>query len=245
MICKNCKETFEGNFCSHCGQSAKVNEINFKYLLNEIPNSIFQVDRGYFFTVKELFIRPGYSIREFIGGKRKSHFKPLSFLILTSAVYVLLNYLIGEQTFYADFIEGFQLAADQEYVLLSWLSEHQVYFVATTIVFFSLASYLVFIKSGYNFFEHLILNVYIAGQQMIIYILFAFFNKNTLTTTMPILLAVAFTIWTYMQFFNNKPKTRKILLISLTYIVYILLFFLIPILILLILKASGVDLLNK
>lgn len=69
MICKNCKNTFEGNFCNRCGQSSKVRKINFRYVLDEVPNSIFQIDRGFLFTVKELFTRPGHSIREFIKGK--------------------------------------------------------------------------------------------------------------------------------------------------------------------------------
>ncbi len=63
MICKNCKQNFNGNFCNNCGQNSNVRKIDVKYLIDEIPNSIFQINRGFLFILKELFTRPGDSIR--------------------------------------------------------------------------------------------------------------------------------------------------------------------------------------
>ena len=92
MSCKNCGHDLEGNFCSNCGQSAKVDKISYGYVLSEIPNSLFQIDHGFFYTVKELFTRPGNSLREFMEGKRKDHYKPLAFLLITSTLYALFDY---------------------------------------------------------------------------------------------------------------------------------------------------------
>ena len=41
ITCKNCNQHFKGNFCPHCGQSAKVESIGVKYFLHDIPHSIF------------------------------------------------------------------------------------------------------------------------------------------------------------------------------------------------------------
>ena len=223
MICKNCEQDFVGNYCSTCGQNANVRKVNYKYLMDEIPNSIFQIDRGFLFTLKELFTRPGHSIRGFLEGKRKNHFKPLAFIILTSTLYVLSHYFIGNQTFIDDAITGFKSGAKSENnYLLKWISQNQTYFILILVPFFSLASYFAFIKSKYNYFEHLILNIYITGQQMFIYFLFSFiYDRDSYLVLLPLLLGMGYNFWTYIQFFNKKSTVKKVLLILLTYIIFI------------------------
>ena len=49
------------------------------------------IDSGFFFTIKELFIRPGYMINDYITGKRIRYFRPLQMLFVLGAVYVLLS----------------------------------------------------------------------------------------------------------------------------------------------------------
>ena len=224
MICKNCEQDFVGNYCSTCGQNANVRKVNYKYLMDEIPNSIFQIDRGFLFTLKELFTRPGHSIRGFLEGKRKNHFKPLAFIILTSTLYVLSHYFIGNQTFIDDAITGFKSGAKSENnYLLKWISQNQTYFILILVPFFSLASYFAFIKSKYNYFEHLILNIYITGQQMFIYFLFSFiYDRDSYLVLLPLLLGMGYNFWVYIQFFNEKSTFKKVLLILLTYLIFII-----------------------
>jgi len=52
MDCKNCEYKFKGKFCNICGQSSNVRKVNFKYLLDEIPNSVFQFNRGFLLQLK-------------------------------------------------------------------------------------------------------------------------------------------------------------------------------------------------
>lgn len=225
MICKNCEAVFEGNFCYKCGQSSKVRKINIRYFLDEIPNSIFQINRGILFTVKELFIRPGHSIREFVEGKRKNHTKPIAFLLLTSTLYVLLNYFLGQQTFLGEFIEGvksFDKNNDAE--ILNIISKNQAYLIFIILPFFSIASYLAFIKSKYNLFEHIILNLYITGQQMLVYMMYSFVIDagGYGLIALPLLSGAALNIWAYIQFFDKNSKLKNISLIIVTYIIFIM-----------------------
>ena len=223
MICKNCKQDFNGNFCNNCGQKSTVRKVDFKYLLDEIPKSILQIDRGFLFTLKELFTKPGHTIREFLEGKRKNHFKPLAFIIFTSTLYVLAHYFIGNQTFIDDAITGYTSGAKVENNdLLNWISKNQTYFILILVPFFSFASYLAFLKSKYNYFEHLVLNIYITGQQMFIYFIFSFiYDRNSYLVLFPLLLGMGFNFWAYIQFFNKKSTFKKILLIVLTYLIFI------------------------
>ncbi len=56
MKCKNCNNELLGKFCSQCGQNSKTERINLNYLLSEIPNSIFQLNHGFFFTINQQMI---------------------------------------------------------------------------------------------------------------------------------------------------------------------------------------------
>ncbi|MGJ8746062.1 DUF3667 domain-containing protein [Polaribacter sp.] len=224
MICKNCEQNFNGNYCSNCGQNSNIRKVDYKYLLNEIPNSIFQINRGFLFTLKELFTRPGHSIRAFLEGKRKNHVKPLAFILLTSTLYVVAHYFLGNQTFVDDAISGFTSKSEVENSdLINWISKNQTYAILILVPFFSFASYLSFLKSNYNYFEHLVLNIYITGQQMFIYFGFSFFfDRNSYLIMLPLLLGMLFNFWAYIQFFNKKNTFKNIVLIIFTYIIFII-----------------------
>ncbi len=163
MICKNCGHKFEGNFCSNCGQDSEVDKINAKYIIKEILHSIFELDKGFFYTVKELFRRPGHSIRDYLQGKRKNHYKPILFVIITATIYLLSTLITGEKTFLGDFlygaISGFN---DKEFKpvsnALTWGANNYTYITLILMPFFSFASFVSFRKAGYNYFEHLIIN---------------------------------------------------------------------------------------
>ena len=88
--CVNCGMPVEGKYCSNCGQSTEEHTINLHFLWHDIQHGLFHFDKGILFTVKELFTRPGHSIREFIQGKRVQHFKPVSLVLILATVYAFL-----------------------------------------------------------------------------------------------------------------------------------------------------------
>lgn len=228
MECKNCKNTFEGNFCNHCGQNAAVDRLNFRYLFYELPNGLFQLNHGFLFTIKELTFRPGHSIREFLLGRRKPHYRPISFLLLTTALYVLSTYLMDRNTFLDDFVSGFKSGIDDErdrplLFYLDWLTKNQVYAALVVMPLFSAASFLAFLRSGYNYVEHLFLNIYITGQQMLIYLFlsFIFFKENIFIAT-PFLVGMIYNMWTFHQFFKDKKFFINLGLVLLTYIIFLI-----------------------
>lgn len=226
MICKNCSNEYQGNFCNSCGQSSKQKRIDAKYLFVDIPNSILQINHGFFFTIKEMFLRPGDSIREFLEGKRKKHYKPIAFLFLTSVLYVLVSRTSGNDTFIDDFMVGIKSGGDaglSKTAFLSWISHNQSYGQLMLLPFFALASYLAFKRSGYNYFEHFVLNAYITGQQMFIYLLFALVpNKGNFLESIPYLITFIFNILVFVNFFNAKKTGSAVGLILLTYFIFFL-----------------------
>ena len=227
-----------GDFCNLCGQKSKVERINYKYLIFEIPNSIFQLNRGFLFTIKELLIRPGHSIREFLEGKRVHHYKPLGFLFLSSTLYVLITFLLGKDTPASDLTSKMALMIKQGQgqgqvvfektiilELLNWISKFQIYIPLFMLPLFSLSSYIVFYKSRYNYFEHLVINFYITGQQVIIYLILGLiFFKDPKYLSLLISIGMLYNIWTFIQVFKDKKFFQKIGLIALSYLVDVILF---------------------
>jgi hypothetical protein len=90
--CKNCGHQFDLNYCPSCGQKASVKKLEMKSLLQELPNALWHLDRGFLYNCIELFKRPGYAIKDYLDGKRKRFYHPLSFmLIILGTMYVLMN----------------------------------------------------------------------------------------------------------------------------------------------------------
>jgi len=229
MICKNCKNNFSGNFCNNCGQKSKVDRINFNYLIAEIPNSIFQLNRGILYTTKELLVRPGHTIREFLSGRRIHHYKPISFLLITATIYVLSAYFLGSDTFLDDFIDGFKEGRNvsnkaSDIRALDWILKYQAYVPLLILPIFSMSTYISFSKTGYNYFEHLVINSYITGQQMIIYLTLGviYFNEDII-----LVIGVIYNFWVLIQLFDKKKFTNKLKLIILSYLIFIILMFMI------------------
>lgn len=228
MVCKNCGHEFEGNFCPNCGQSAHTKRIDYGYVVNEIPQSIFKLNRGFLYTIKQLSTRPGQSIRGFIEGQRQPYYKPLPFLLITSTIYILVSYLTGANTFLNDLTigwyteEGTQQKMEENVKVIHWVSKNQTYILLLLLPLFSLTSYWAFLKAKYNYFEHLVLNFYIAGQQMLIYsILNSLFYQGYFTQIIPSLVVIVYSCWAYHQFFHKRRLLANLLSIIFMH-VYIL-----------------------
>lgn len=234
MNCKNCENYFEGSYCNQCGQKSHVQRINFNYLINEISKGIFQIEHGLLFTIKELFVRPGHSIRAFLAGKRKPYFKPIAFIFLLSTIYAITTHFFEENTYLEDFVGGFSngLTDDGDSLtntakVLNWMAANHAYTTLLLLPVFSFASYSVFVESKYNYFEHLVLNAYITGQQTLIYavlspLMYQIDDDNFLIG-LPFLLAITFNFWAFIQFFIDKKLSARFFFTLLTYLFYYLL----------------------
>nr|WP_246722689.1 DUF3667 domain-containing protein [Aliikangiella sp. G2MR2-5] len=218
-------------YCNSCGQYANTRRINFQYLASEVLNSIFQIERGFLFTLKELFFEPGKCIRNFLDGKRQQYTKPLAYLLLTSSLYIIIAHLLELNTYSKDFAEGFSTGINDSnerdvsgvLMVLNWLASNHAFTLLLTLPLFSLGSYLAFFQCKYNYFEHLILNMYIAGQQMVIYLVVSFaVTKGSFSETLPLIFGMLFNFYVFYQFFNARKPYIRILLFLITYAVFIL-----------------------
>lgn len=229
MICKNCGNTAEGNYCNNCGQKTNLCRLNFSYLVSEITDSVFQIHYGFFYTLRELFLAPGKSINEYLNGKRKKYFKPLSYLLILSTVYFLLTLAIDEKTWIGDFLSGWNEGRREKDAeiqpILIWFSEKYAYTTLLLIPIFSMASYLSFLRFNKNYIEHIVINSYITGQQAIVYSLFAVVDlivENKILGIAPFAISASYNIFVYYNIFNVGNRLINILRSIATYIIYLI-----------------------
>jgi len=235
MKCKNCDHIVEGNYCTFCGQSIRVDKVTFPNLLSELSESVFQVNRGLLFTIKELFIRPGKNIREYLNGKRKNHFKPIAYALALSTIYFLLSQIIGGETFLNDLLEGAAQAGKDNkttspvIIAFTWFADNYAITMLLLLPLFALASYLAFEGSGFNYLEHFVLNSYIIGQQAIIYAIISMLglivDNNDIIAMTSLGFSMLYALIVFWQFFIKPRRISVIFRFLLTYILYFILLF--------------------
>lgn len=167
--CLNCNSEIEHNFCSICGQKTTTHRFSLKhFVVHDFIHGVFHLDKGFLFTIKELFTRPGHSIREYIQGKRVQYFNYFTlFLILLGINHFVQNYssVNNVELYGKEIVSGYMTLAENYYKVLKFIS----------IPFWACVVYLFFRKSKQNYLEMLILCMYMMCGMLIIYLIFEIF----------------------------------------------------------------------
>lgn len=234
IICKNCGNVFEGNYCNICGQKAETHPIDVHFIAHDLQHGLLHYEGGIVYSAKELFTRPGHAIRDYIEGKRVKHYKPISMLIVLATFYGLFYHVLNIDIF-----------SNKENTLLNyeklneWIAHHFSIITLLLLPILSLSSYLLFKKQGYNYTEHLILNSFYSSQKLFLRILtlpLFIFVKNPETVLLIIrgmmILDILLMFWSYGQFFNKLPKSKVFMLSIIATLINIFIMFLITTLVL-------------
>lgn len=91
MICKNCSRDYDGHFCPNCGQKWINKRITLWDSIQGLFYSIFNFDRGFLYTTRELFIRPGEVIRQFLNGVTVRYVHPFRFVFIWATITALIG----------------------------------------------------------------------------------------------------------------------------------------------------------
>ncbi|TDP02905.1 DUF3667 domain-containing protein [Flavobacterium sp. 245] len=222
IICKNCHQHYSGHYCNNCGQPADTHKINAHFLWHDIQHGLLHFDAGIPYTLKQLLTRPGHSIRDFIEGKRVKHFKPLSLVAVLGALYSFLYHYFH--------IDLFPKTGDPELDLHDfgeWIATHFAWTTIATIPIYTVGTYIVFRKQGYNFFELFVLNTFKASQRIFAQILsfpiLIYLNNMHHAerfSTITYLTGMVLIFWTNIQFFNKLSKAKAFFLTILSHIIF-------------------------
>ena len=88
--CPTCHTHFQGNYCPRCGQSSKVGRYSFKKALLLYLDVWGLGNRSMFRTIRDLILRPGYMILDYLKGMQMAYFPPFKMLFLLTALSILV-----------------------------------------------------------------------------------------------------------------------------------------------------------
>jgi hypothetical protein len=202
--CKNCDTLLNGDFCSKCGNPKTLKRIDGSYILSEIV-SVLYLDKGIFYTIKELIIRPGKNVHNFIHNDRNRLVKPLIFVIVCSLVYTIAQQFLKFEDGYVN-AGGFGDSSVNS--IFMWIQKNYGYANILMAIFIAGWIKLFFRKYEYNFFEIIILLCFLMGIGMLIYTTFGILESIAKIRVLQIgaVLGFLYTSWAIGQFFDKKKK---------------------------------------
>jgi hypothetical protein len=227
--CKNCDTAFEGKFCPTCSQKADTHRLTLRHFAHEATHAVTHTDKGVLLLIKAMFTRPGHVAREYIEGKRKRYFNPITFILIMMAIQVFAT---KHTDFYGKFSQQMQKmyegiaklnpqknAKGNEYFnqrmkeadkQMAFANDNNKLINFIFIPFLSLLTWLFFKKSGFNYTENLILNVLIGGQMVVLFLLICIVPvliKTSLVVIVMYLFVIVSFIYAliaYKQLFQQK-----------------------------------------
>lgn len=216
VVCKNCDNSYHGNFCNMCGQSAHTHAINWHYVVHDVQHGVFHVDKGILYTLKELVLRPGQTIRHFIKGKRVDYFKPSALVFILATLYGFLYHYFDINEM---FIQGTNKESQaMQQSMQQWVTSHYALVILATIPFYALGSFIFFRKSGYNFIEHLVVNLYLGALKLALQIvLFPFLYMSQGSTlmawalTISMIADIVLLCYVFGNLFNMYSKAGRVI----------------------------------
>ncbi len=235
--CNRCESDLFDHFCSKCGHPKKLKRIDGQYILSELI-SIFDFEKGIFFTIRELLLRPGLTVKKFIFDDREQLVKPVLFIIICSLIYTIIqNWLQFEDGYVA-----FSLGQDSATETISQLiSENYGYANIIIATFIALWIKLFFRKYNYSYFEILILVSFVMAVGMLIFSFFGIIDSlvDLKVADKGYLIGILYVSWGIGQFFD-KGKIANYLKGFLSYMLGVFLFMVVAMIV-----GLLIDLMNK
>lgn len=161
--CINCDAALrpKDKFCPACGQSAKLKRLSMKQIRKEFVKRFLDYEKGLIFLLKQLALRPGEAVGEYIAGKRKRYYDPLKFVALGAGISVIATHYFDVMT----------LDTAHRNPVSDWISRHMNLIVLSTIPIAAWFSRLLFRKHQFNYAEHLTLHAYLGGFRTVFFLL--------------------------------------------------------------------------
>ncbi len=230
--CKNCSSAITANFCGNCGQR-RYRRINRSYLAEEVQYSFIHMNKGFWHSVKKIFLNPGRSAREFIDGNRVNYYKPLTLAFLLSGIAAFLAFqIIGLTDSMIQVMSDSKPTSPFQKDLLIFTTKYNSLLWLLMIPFFALISKLAFRKWGHNYYEHIVMNAFIASFYMIVCITIIYPVLLFLKSDAPLLVSISqislltfipILIWFFISFYYERPVKSvfgKVLLVFLYNIIF-------------------------
>ena len=160
----------------------------------------FLANRGMVYTIKNVSVRPGESVRQFVLEDRYRFVKPVTFLFITALIYALIRNLFHLELSINERMEG--IAS----LIMKWLMNHNGYLHIIAGLFVAFWVKIFFRKAGYNLFEIFILFCFAFGISTLFNSVVVIIQGIThlKLINISIVIVVIYNTWAIGQFFGKK-----------------------------------------
>ncbi len=93
--CINCGEVYKGRVCPQCGQKGTWTRYSWRQAALNFLDIWGLGNRPMFRTLRELFLRPGYMVRDYLSGHRNYYFPPFKLLALMVVFSLFVGLVTG------------------------------------------------------------------------------------------------------------------------------------------------------
>lgn len=206
MICINCNYEHDEKFCPNCGEKAAVPKITFRSMFRAALSTITNMDKGFLYNIKHLFSEPDKIVRDYLNGKRKGILNPISFLIISVTIYLIVDSLI---IINLEFDHDSSKIYSYGYEAGRFIKLHFKYFWILSVIWLSLTTRFFYRK--YNYAEHLAINALVIGQSTLVGLLGFLLLKIALLFNPLVYLSIA---WLLYHIHKRKKKDFEAFLLS-------------------------------
>ena len=204
--CLNCGDTFTGNYCPTCGQSAAVGPITPHKVMRGAMDVWGLGGILLLRNLGHLMLRPGYLIADYLHGRRQMYFPPFKTLFLVAALNLVLERIAGAQPELFTAEDGSQEAADVLNAMVQTADDYQAFLGVIMAVFMAIIARMVFSYSPrlgrVNMGECVFVQVWMVNQLLIVDIIDSIMDLVLGGSFDDILLPVPFIYIAYKQLFG-------------------------------------------
>ncbi len=143
--CVTCDALRTGPYCARCGQHALEGRHTFTGLMKGAIERVFNLEQGISYTAKRLTLEPGGVVKDYLAGRTVVYVHPVAYTIIAFALFALVYRWTG-----------------------STGGEGDQVFYAVLVFFLAAASRVVFARAGFNYVEHVILNMYLFAHGVLL-----------------------------------------------------------------------------
>ena len=184
-VCRHCGYEYVGRLCPMCGMPGSWQRFTWQRLFNGFLDIWGMGNRPMFRSMGHLLWRPGYMIRDYLGGHYLSYFPPFKMLAVLTVFVALIIWLLGIDTASAVAEAKNTATALNEqkvvgmfYQVRDILVANPLYRLLMQIVLMVVAIWAAFYKRGLNFVETFFAMVYISCQMQLLTILWLLLTRE-------------------------------------------------------------------
>ena len=233
--CANCGRAIAGpeqKFCPACGQTTPAHRIDWHFLGHELEHSVLHMDRGILYSLKELMLRPGRLIRNYLEGRRAGIVKPVLLVMMTGAAATLVaHYTLDGDALGWSFNQGMEAGAGYQggvdaekaeaaammgkvfEMSKDWMNRHLTLITLLLLPVQAAAFKLAFRRfRQINYPEWLAIVSFLMAQMFVIWTVFMpLQNWWSSAVTLAMFLAVILNLFSLTQVFTEYPRWKAFL----------------------------------